>query len=476
MVQGALDPRFFEKIESIPPYYGGYSNGNVLIESYESVFPHSTLLLYSRKTAAPLAALTLTTDDPACLSMFTARPAPNAASESYFQGMINMANKAFDLTISNLSDRGNINFNILRTPYRVSSTDSGPSYGLNEVNELTPNHSYTITADQRNNRRMLLKGRTKAVNDPYAPLQAWIVPLTVEESEQDGIANGLYFSLSVAPDASCPTLVNQFAEGTVWKVAPGFVRKVKVPHRPMVTHTWRPHHQRPQRFQLERTRAIRSYGSLPEAPPHAPSSPRKRREKCPLALASMKSLDDSDDMFETTRSISRRPAMKRWSDNDRVDDAVPRRHSDRASMPQIPGIGSTQAARLFYGEQVDVRSVATRSEYDFDKASEPTVLCMSIWEEMELLPIDICSFDEELREQAEDYIKNRGQNMIDSLNAVYKIHQCVVDFRFPADTIICSCGHQCLNHVNVNKVNMTNCPLCRSPISAFLRADGAILK
>jgi hypothetical protein len=28
----------------------------------------------------------------------------------------------------------------------------------------------------------------------------------------------------------------------------------------------------------------------------------------------------------------------------------------------------------------------------------------------------------------------------------------------------------------VNKVNMTNCPLCRSPISAFLRADGAILK
>eukprot|EP00980_Cylindrotheca_fusiformis_P003606 scaffold810_cov117-Cylindrotheca_fusiformis.AAC.1 len=120
MVQVSLDPSFFERVKS-----NYKQKENVMAEFFKSAFPQSTLVLFSKRTATPLAALTLTTDHPECLSMFTARPPPAMATEDYFQGLINRAKVAFDFTISNLSENGKINFNILHTPRRVSTTDSG---------------------------------------------------------------------------------------------------------------------------------------------------------------------------------------------------------------------------------------------------------------------------------------------------------------------------------------------------------------
>ena len=76
------------------------------------------MVLFSRKTRTPLAALTFkAVNDSNCLSMLTGRPSPANASEPYFQGMMNKPDQAFSLTISNLSPVGMINFNILHTPH-----------------------------------------------------------------------------------------------------------------------------------------------------------------------------------------------------------------------------------------------------------------------------------------------------------------------------------------------------------------------
>jgi hypothetical protein len=103
--------------------------------------------------------------------------------------------------------------------------DPGPAYGINEVNELRQNQSYTIEADQRNNRKMILTGKTKAVKDLKTCAEKQ-VPLTVKDSEATEKPTGLYFYLSVVPDKTCKELVDKFAEGTVWKAAPGFVRRI----------------------------------------------------------------------------------------------------------------------------------------------------------------------------------------------------------------------------------------------------------
>ena len=212
-----LDQRFFERFQSTP-------HKNSTLEAYKAVYARSTLVLFSRKTRTPMAALTLRARDVGCLGMLTGRPSPKNASEPYFQGMLNMPDQAFTFTISNLSDQGMVNFNILHTPYRVSQVDPGPSYGINQVNELHVNQSYTIEADQRNNRRMILSGKTKIVKDPTTN-QDKEVQVTVKETETSETDKGLYFNLSVVPDKTCKSLVDKFAEGTVWKVVPGFVRR-----------------------------------------------------------------------------------------------------------------------------------------------------------------------------------------------------------------------------------------------------------
>jgi hypothetical protein len=210
-----LDTCFFERIATT-------KHKDSLLESYKAVYARSTMVLFSRKTRTPLAALTLKANDVGCLSMLTGRPSPKGSPEPYFQGMLSMSDQAFTFTISNLSDEGMVNFNVLHTPHRVSEVDPGPAYGINQVNELHKNQSYTIEADQRTNRQMILAGQTKMVKDPHT-LQQKEVAVTVEDTESADKPTGLYFYLSVVADKACEPLVKKFAEGTVWKVSPGFV-------------------------------------------------------------------------------------------------------------------------------------------------------------------------------------------------------------------------------------------------------------
>jgi hypothetical protein len=104
-----LDDRFFELIS--------VKNNDVFkYEAYKCVYLRSTMVLFSRQTKTPLAALTLRAEDVGCLSMITGRPSPkNDPRRPYFQGLLNMPDQVVHITITNLSNQGTINFHILRT-------------------------------------------------------------------------------------------------------------------------------------------------------------------------------------------------------------------------------------------------------------------------------------------------------------------------------------------------------------------------
>jgi hypothetical protein len=216
--ESVLDPRFFKKITT------RNHRGNIL-EAYKAVHNRSTMVLLSCKTQTPLAALTLKADDQGCLSMLTARPPPKGASEAYFQGMLNQVDESFTLTISNLSDEGMINFDVLHSPCPASQVNPGPDYAINKTSVISPNQSYSFEADQRNICRMVLGGKTKQARFPLLTREKKI-PMTVKEAEAK--AMGLDFYLNVVAEKDCKSLVNKFAEGTAWKVLPGFVRRVTV--------------------------------------------------------------------------------------------------------------------------------------------------------------------------------------------------------------------------------------------------------
>lgn len=531
-----LDRRFFERCKCT-------SHKGLLFESYKAVYARSTMVLFSRKTRTPLAALTLSTRDVGCLSMFTGRPSPSGSEEPYFQGMLNMPDQAFTFSISNLSERGMINFNILHTPHRVSCVDPGPAYGINQVNELHTNQSYTVTADQRNSRQMVLAGKTKTVQKKQ-------VAVSVQETETSDKNKGLYFYLSVVPDKSCKPLVDEFAEGTAWKVVPGFVRRVAQPQPPPPPVYYR--HGNGQR----RARGIpRSFltppghvfaaaapppppfpghgfappppplGAVPSQPLDAPGagySQARRSAGSPdfqqaqqqprpfyhgpvesagaaptvPAISLSASSAPRSSFFGSMRNMlgggsgaSRSPAPARnagsystalrSSETDEEEEDAFYSSVQRHAKPV--DVGSTQAGTLSYGEHVDIVSNYTGHDYAYEHASEPTVLCMSIWEDMKFLSLAE-TIEQELEAEVKEWIENEGKALIESLNAVYKSETCVIDLESEADTIICTCGHQCINHANVSQLleaqhhRNRKCPMCRGPITAFVKADGMLVE
>jgi hypothetical protein len=99
----------------------------------------------------------------------------------------------------------------------------GPEFVINEVNVLSPNQSYTVRADQRNNRRMILGGKIKRSRFPLFSRKQE-TPMTVKQAEE--LSTGLNFFLNVVAEKDYQALNDKFSEGTSWKVVPGFVRRV----------------------------------------------------------------------------------------------------------------------------------------------------------------------------------------------------------------------------------------------------------
>jgi hypothetical protein len=507
------------------------------------------MVLFSRKTKYPLAALSFKADDVGCLSMLTGRPAPSGASDPHFQGMLNIPNQTFTFILSNLSPKGMINFNVLHTPQRVSTVDPGPAFGVNQVNELHAGQSYTVEADQRNSCKMILAAKTKTVEEKE-------VDVTVKESEAAENPTGLYFYLSVVPDTACKELVDKFAEGTVWKVTPGFVRRVAKPpalSRQSVRYSARVSYQSQVMAGMRRaphldglentlgspiaapgdiylsdlvTPASASFGSPVPAPFGAPVSAPPYNNYTPRQGGFGSTFESPIDTCGAPASASfgnataapfGAPALapaacndafrpRRNADNEpRTEDntvirakkratGIPRTFLNRSvlqrgekrameSQTKYPpandhhsslepvDIGATHAGELKYGRQVEVSSQVTGHDYAYEYSSEPTVLCLSIWEGMKFLGLS--DVEKELEEEVQEWIKNEGKKLIESLNAVYKSEICVIDLESDADTVICTCGHQCVNHANVG--NLRKCPMCRSSITAFVRADGVLL-
>eukprot|EP00566_Odontella_aurita_P008590 CAMPEP_0113556620 /NCGR_PEP_ID=MMETSP0015_2-20120614/17349_1 /TAXON_ID=2838 /ORGANISM="Odontella" /LENGTH=645 /DNA_ID=CAMNT_0000457979 /DNA_START=240 /DNA_END=2177 /DNA_ORIENTATION=+ /assembly_acc=CAM_ASM_000160 len=643
------------------------------------------MVLFSRKTHTALAALTLKADDPGCVALLTERPSPSRSSEPYFQGMLALPDQKFSFTITNLSNRGRINFNILHAPNRT-----GPSFGINEVNELRSNESHTVVSDQRTKRRMILKVKNRTVKDPMTQREKRF-PLTVGDSEKsnEGNLTGLYFYLSVSPDATCQSLVEWFSEGTMWKAVPGFVQRL--PGAARISRS-RDQHEVPQTFQqlppaqqlnigaplpqpkTEDSSRIESSVPSSSAPPlpsgqipefnllligdgcvgkttfvkrqggcektyvatlgtkittlkfYTNRGPIKfnvcdtaGQEKlgklrdgyyiggeCAIIMFDVTSFDtydniqgwhrdltrvckdipvvlcgnkaESKDLKVASRNIAfeqRREGLPYWdvsaetnlnleepflwlarrlSGDDRlhfveapalqppdlsIDEETKARYetelAQAASLPLLEeddedyddssydptppvsyenefsstglssssifqgditapnaepregewqsvdeharqfaahvDVSSTQAGELQYGEKVEVESMQSRRSYAYEQASDPAVLCLSIWEGMILQPPPN-PIAEQLAAEVQEWIKSEGQGMIGSLCTVFKADKCVIDLESEADTIICSCGHQCVNHANVGSLKF--CPVCRNPITAFVKASGVV--
>jgi len=231
-----LNNKYFEQL--YVEKHNGYS--------YYVIKPlDSPMILFSKKDGTPLASLHLRCQDnnhqndyqndyhkDKGSALITKRP-NNSKFKCDFQGLINKDDQEFELVISNLTNFGNINFNILKKNVNIDEVNPG---GLNEINELRGYESYAVKCDQSNNGILILSSIKK--QDKKTKKE---VKVTVKEDESSGSKpTGTYYFLSIVPQFGKTELIELFKE-TVWKCVDMFCIKKKieqVQHRRNNFLTW----------------------------------------------------------------------------------------------------------------------------------------------------------------------------------------------------------------------------------------------
>ena len=473
-------------------------------EGYMSNEPRSTMFLYSNKTYTPLAALQFHSNHSSSKCLLTARPQEKDSSVNTFQAIINRDNQVVLFSIVNLCPKGSINFNILRKPHYVDAVDPGPEYGINAVNEIDANQGYTIPCDQKTGREMIVTGRTKKTIQVKADgkTEEKVEKITVQEADQK--QEGLFFYLSVVPSNSVPTLVDIFAEGTSWKCASYFVRKIPenyVDHSNnepfpyqrfgsnIRNHIFNPVLERrtiiaaqedededeysAHEADLEESGSVmynQSVARGPIAPSIQPTSfqsiPRPLEESEPLS-GSIIHETSRHERSNLNNSYSSAAPGSAGVNNIKCSRAMKKKSVDHGDGNDID-FKATQAAEISYGSSVKVATRSTGLEYAYEHQSSPTMLSVSIYPELVFSDLPAKKDMQEIcRVEMKNWLDNQNELLIKSLDRVYRSETCVIDLESPADTIIVQCGHQCIHHSNIG--NLKNCPVCRNPVTSFVR-------
>lgn len=176
---------------------------NYNLETIQSKWPSSTMVLYSKITQTPLAALIILPKEND--TQFVIKEDTNRMC---FQCMVNKNGAKLSMCMINLSVEGSIKFDIMRHD----------DLSVNKINVLGINSAYCVEIDQKTQRRMIIDELNMTIKEDE------------EQAKQNGIkSNGIYFILSVTPQSACPKLSKAFEEETYWKCTTGlFVRPSKL--------------------------------------------------------------------------------------------------------------------------------------------------------------------------------------------------------------------------------------------------------
>ena len=177
----------------------------------------SAMVLYGGKDSAqPLAAIQLRAlGDGGAQSVIFQYPGDTTA----FHGLISKDKQEFEVIMTNLMAKHQLNFNLLRN-----------ERSLNEVNVVDPMTSYSVRSDYANGHKALI----------LQSLESRGLPLSVREDEQKAKETkenkkGVYISIVICPEKD---KAEEFTTRTVWRTANFFVLKKNLP--PAVVPALRP--------------------------------------------------------------------------------------------------------------------------------------------------------------------------------------------------------------------------------------------
>lgn len=200
------------------------NSDQVVLAAYAPV--DHPMVLYSRKDGTPLVAITLRArtqpvtgsgegPTPDVRTLITRRKPTPANPALQFQGLVAADESHIEFALTNLLPHGFVCVNLMRSgATRVGEIDPGPIYGINKVNELSPQQTYVIRADQSNERMMILVAM-RAFNATTSALER--VTVRSAESASTPISYSIVYPV-VTPQADSP--YTEFFSDVEWRECP----------------------------------------------------------------------------------------------------------------------------------------------------------------------------------------------------------------------------------------------------------------
>lgn len=439
-------------IMSLDPRYFGFVSSDDL--GYQVYIPvGSPMVLFSRATGIPLAAVSINTYSEPGTAAILKRPA-RMSTVADFQGLFDHDHQHFELIISNLTYLGGVKIDIMKSNVAVDETDPGAvKGGLNNVNELRPLESYAVRGDQKDSRALIISAIKKADGQQ----------LTVGEAESSSTPAGTYYYIAVTPkisnDADNAELMSLFAD-TYWDCVDFIVIK-----------------NRPRRM---RSPALRE-GEIAVAAKACAAgcysveiASEERPARVRRARAAVETLDAGGE-------ISPMPASEQQSY---------RARRARATGPILESVGgggligypaswepestinNSSAATVESGEIVSTQGSNTGWVYKYDVPSNQTgkLVCLGL-SVAEGLTFKAPMPTSEVAEAGRLLIaelKEKGAAALSKEVKVYPEEQCVVCLDGHTEVVFCRCGHQCCCNNCSQNLTVLKCPVCRGHISALL--------
>nr|QBK88640.1 MAG: RNA polymerase Rpb1, domain 1 [Mimivirus LCMiAC01] len=496
------------------------------------------MILYSKKDGTALASLHLRCQNNNYQNdkksnrgraLITKRP-KQSSFNCDFQGLIDRNGQEFELVITNLTNKGYINFNILKKNRNIKEVNPG---GLNQVNELGPFDSYAVQCDQATNCTLVLNAIKKSTS-------SGTVNVTVGEDESHkSKPTGTYYYLSVVPEIGKKDLIELYKE-TVWACSDVFVIRNKiirkryrrttgasfrnvsydrldsdgyVPRSLGTSHSTGEQGSIDISFNIlgnSDVRSMRGMGSRGEinlSDLYDNMEPRrgglvdprmamtdKRRSKgakfIPDPHGYMKPGGRWIDPRLDTTNNNTSHDLDGFFDTDLTEDCTRQCMFLSEDMLQTKGLGmdtfknsnqrkpvshdiirDSLASSVLSGRKITVTSSKTNIEYNYDTPSVSCVIGLSISPGLVFHPdaTDLLKCGEAM---VDDLISNESKKLLAELTAIYEEKNCVICLEgkedgSPVNSVFYQCGHKCCHDRCGSKLD--KCPLCRKYISAHIK-------
>ena len=394
----SLNYNFFTKILS--------KNDKVNYTAYKLNSPG--MVLFSLIDDKPLACLQFLTQDSNTNTIITERPNKSTSELMKFQGMINKDNKEFELVITNLSDSGYINFNIIKSNKDATKVNT---QGLNYINELRPRESYSVKCDKSTKKAMILSADVNDNDDKTM--------LKVAENNKN-TDSGTYLYLTVTPQNNNKKLCESYSK-TTWKC----------PNVLIINST------------LPKSRSRLSF---------YPSINNN------ILVSNTSYIEESYDMKESCDIDLYVPKKKKTLRKKKT--------LKPQMMDNIDNIISTSfVSTIKHGKEIKEHGVKTNVEYNYEKTSIKCIIGLSVSDKLVFIEQSIDELKDEADRMIKSYINNKYKTFLET--SVYNSNECCICLEEKPDVVFYQCGHKCI-HESCSKLLLRKCPLCRTSISALL--------